>query len=72
MTKDKENFPASWDEHYDLDKVEREGDNVFLHAFTTVNGRKNHHERYKITIKEALSNWVQKSGKLKTKDTVRK
>ncbi|PKI03794.1 integrase [Shewanella sp. 11B5] len=62
MSEDKEHFPASWDEHYDLDKVQRDDDEVFLHAYTTVNGRKDHRGRYKITLKEALTNWSRKKA----------
>ncbi|PSW41709.1 tyrosine-type recombinase/integrase [Photobacterium leiognathi] len=72
MTEDKEHFPASWDEHYDLDKVQREGDEVFLHAYTTVNGRKDHRGRYKITLKEALKNWSTKKGKANSADNISK
>ena len=63
MSEDKERFPATWDEHYDLDKVQSEGDEVFLHAYTTVNGRKDHRDRYKITLKEALNNWSRQKRK---------
>jgi integrase len=72
MNEDKERFPASWDEHYDLDKIQRENDKVFIHAYTTVNGRKDHRSRYRITLKEALDNWVKKFHSSKTKDTVHK
>ena len=72
MSEDKERFPASWDEHYDLDKVQRDNDEVFIHAYTTVNGRKDHHSRYRITLKEALDNWVKKFHTSKTKDTIHK
>ena len=72
MSEDKERFPANWDEHYDLDKVQREGDEVFLHAYTTVNGRKNHRDRYKITLKEALNNWSHKKGKAISEDNISK
>ncbi|EGU29632.1 putative integrase [Vibrio ichthyoenteri ATCC 700023] len=72
MSEDKERFPASWDEHYDLDKVQRDNDDVFIHAYTTVNGRKDHRSRYRITLKEALNNWVKKFQASQTKDNVRK
>ncbi|HIF9094860.1 TPA: tyrosine-type recombinase/integrase [Photobacterium damselae] len=72
MSEDKERFPASWDEHYDLDKIQRENDEVFIHAYTTVNGRKDHRSRYRITLKEALNNWVKKFHASKTKDTIHK
>jgi len=72
MTEDKNKFPASWDEHYDLDKVQRNGDEVFIHAYTTVNERKDHRGSYQITLKEALANWVSRYGKEKHKDTVNK
>lgn len=72
MSEDKERFPASWDEHYDLDKIQRENDEVFIHAYTTVNGRKDHRSRYRITLKEALDNWVKKFHASKTKDTIHK
>ncbi|MEZ8233026.1 tyrosine-type recombinase/integrase [Vibrio splendidus] len=72
MSEDKERFPATWDEHYDLDKLQRENDEVFIHAYTTVNGRKDHHSRYRITLKEALDNWVKKFHASKTKDTIHK
>ncbi|GIC78300.1 DUF6538 domain-containing protein [Moritella sp. F3] len=85
MTEDKEKYPESWDEHYYLEKtqgmtkdLEPEtpstpiDDEVFLHAYTTVNGRKNHHSKYKITLKEALKSWVHKYKDEKTKDTIRK
>ena len=72
MSEDKENFPEYWDEHYDLDKVERDNDRVFLDAYTTVNGRKDHRAKYGITLKEALKLWVRKFEANKTKDTVAK
>ncbi|MEZ8602599.1 site-specific integrase [Vibrio splendidus] len=72
MNEDKERFPASWDEHYDLDKIQRDNDEVFIHAYTTVNGRKDHRSRYRITLKEALDNWLKKFNASQTKDTVRK
>jgi integrase len=86
MAQDRDNFPETWDNHYYLEQpewiVDENGerhemekpidDEVFLHAYTTVNGRKDHRSKYKITLKEALTNWVKKHEKLKTKDTVQK
>lgn len=85
MSEDKKNFPESWDEHYYLDKIQGEttslksyspsvsiDDDIFLHAYTTVDGRTDHRGKYKITLKEALSNWVSKNNKVKTKDTVQR
>ncbi len=84
MSEDKANYPESWDEHYYLEdcsyKPQSEDpndsvpikDEVFLHAYTTVNGRADHRSKYLITIKEALNSWVTKFGDSKTPDTVRK
>jgi hypothetical protein len=85
MSEDKANSPDNWDEHYHLEKIQGMttnlksyspstpiDDEVFLHAYTTVNGRKDLRSRYKITLKEALSNWVSKNSRLRTKDTVQK
>lgn len=84
MSEDKEKFPDSWDEHYYLedssyhpqsadpnDSVPIQ-DKVFLHAYTTVNGRANHRNKYKITLKEALLNWSKQKRKVVSKDNVSK
>lgn len=70
MSEDKERFPAYWDEHYDLDKAKRDGNVEFLHAYTTVNGRKDHRSKYKITLKEALTNWSRKKRQVNSTDTI--
>lgn len=84
MSEDKAKYPESWDEHYYLEDMSYRpqsadpndsvpiDDKVFLHAYTTVNGQANHRSKYRITMKEALNNWVARMGKSKTPDTVRK
>ena len=72
MSEDKEHFPASWDEHYDLDKIQRDDDEVFLHAYTTVNGRKDQRSKYKITLKEAFTNWSRRKGQSNSADNINK
>ncbi|RKF14490.1 integrase [Alginatibacterium sediminis] len=64
--------PESWDEPYDLDKASKDGDEVFIHAYTTVNGRKDHRSRYTISLKEALNVWIRKFESDKTQDTISK
>lgn len=85
MSEDKEKYPESWDEHYHLDQIQGMtkdiepntqstaiDDDVFLHAYTTVNGRKDHHSKYKITLKEALTNWSNQRRKAISTDNVNK
>jgi len=95
MSEDRDNFPETWDEHYQLHKtVKKAGvgdlsnvenplseeylneetidDEVFIHAYTTVNGRKDHSDKYKITMKEALINWSQQKRKVVSADSISK
>lgn len=71
LSEDKAKHPYSWDEPYDYDSVAK-SDETFLHALTTVNGHKDQSMRYRITLNEALSLWVQQYQRSKTKDTVSK
>lgn len=85
MSEDKDKYPESWDEHYHLDQIQGMttnieshtpstsiDDKVFLHAYTTVGGHQDHRNKYRITLKEALNNWLRKYQNEKTKDTVHK
>ncbi|MEZ8196240.1 tyrosine-type recombinase/integrase [Vibrio cortegadensis] len=72
MSEHKSLNPEGWDEPYDLDKASKEGDDVFIHAYTTVNGRKDQRSKYTISIKEALNVWIRKFERDKTQDTVSK
>lgn len=72
MSEDKTNFPETWDEHYDLDRLSKDKDDVFIHAYTTITGRKDHNYRYRVTLKEALKNWTNQYKQLKTKGTLLK
>jgi integrase len=71
LSEDKAKHPYSWDDPYDYDKIAK-SDETLLHALTTVNGRKDQSIRYRITLNEALSLWVQQYQQSKTKDTVSK
>jgi integrase len=71
LSEDKIAHPYSWDEPYDYDKLAKT-DETFLHALTTVSGHKDQSIRYRITLNEALSLWVQQHQQSKTKDTVSK
>lgn len=71
LSEDKAKYPYAWDEPYDYDKVAKT-DETFLHALTTVSGRKDQSKHYQITLNQALSVWVQQHQQSKTKDTVSK
>jgi integrase len=85
MSEDKEKYPDSWDEHYNLEQIQGMtkdlepetpstpiDDNVFLHAYTSVNGRKDHRGKYKITLKEALTNWSNQKRNTVSTDSISK
>jgi integrase len=85
MSEDKDNAPESWDEAYYLEQIQGKtkdiavdepytpiDDEVFLHAYTTVNGRADHRSKYRITIKEALTNWSNQKRKTVSADSINK
>ncbi|MFT6193313.1 MAG: hypothetical protein ACJASU_000208 [Cognaticolwellia sp.] len=45
-----------WDEPYNFDKAEANGNVELINAYTTVNRRKDQRHKYGVKLKEALKN----------------
>ncbi|KGJ93327.1 tyrosine-type recombinase/integrase [Colwellia psychrerythraea] len=83
MAERKKNDPEYWDEPYDIDEVLKTGkdpllsDNeqqensgeIFINAYTTVSEYKNQSHKYRITLKEALTNWSRQKRKAISADS---
>ncbi|MGR3980098.1 tyrosine-type recombinase/integrase [Pseudoalteromonas sp. 1181_04] len=72
MNDRKEIDPVYWDEPYDVDKAETDGNIELIHAYTTVNGRKDQRHRYGIQLKESLVNWGNQRRKDISLDSINK
>ncbi|OUS09167.1 integrase [Gammaproteobacteria bacterium 42_54_T18] len=72
MTTRKEEDPIYWDEPYDFDRAERDNNIELIHAYTTVNGRKDQSHKYGVTLKEALYNWSNQKRSAVSSDSRKK
>jgi integrase len=72
MSARKEEDPVYWDEPYDFDKAEADGNVELIHAYTTVNRRKDQRHKYGVKLKEALTNWSNQKRKPVSTDSIGK
>jgi hypothetical protein len=61
-----------WDEPYDFDKAEANGNVELINAYTTVNRRKDQRHKYEVKLKEALKNQSNQKRKSVSTDNISK
>jgi integrase len=72
MSARKKEDPVYWNEPYDFDKAEADGNVELIHAYTTVNERKDQRYKYGIKLKEALASWSNQKRKPISADSIGK
>lgn len=72
LERDKQDNPNNWDSAYDLQRIQRKGDSLFIDAYKTVTGKQQVPERYLYSLREAMNDWLNKYGASKSADTKQK